>query len=80
MGARVLYKNINQTRTSIDTKKTPQKSDIPDILEKISLYPFKKNNPAFCPISQTNQGNAPLLKLDFLKIKLSPIVTFLRIL
>ena len=41
--------------------------------------PFsKKKNLAFCPLSQINQGNALLLKLDFLKIKLNPIVAFLR--
>ena len=39
-------------------------------MEKMGKCPFQKNNPAFCPTSQTNQGNAPLLKLDFLKIKL----------
>ena len=30
----------------------------------------KKKNLAFCPLSQTNEGNVPLLKLDFLKIEL----------
>ena len=50
------------------------------IRRKWANAPFKKKKkkPAFCPISQTNQGNAPLLKLDFLKIELSPIVAFLR--
>ena len=33
-----------------------------------SLSFFFKNNPIFCPISQTNQENAPFFKLDFLKI------------
>ena len=37
--------------------------------EKMSKCLFQKNNPVFCPTSQTNQGNAPLLKLDFLKIE-----------
>ena len=30
----------------------------------------KKKNLAFFPTFQSNQGNAPLLKLDFLKIEL----------
>ena len=46
--------------------------------DKISLCPFHPNYIALCPPSQTNLGNAPLLKLDFFKIELSPIVTFLR--
>ena len=37
--------------------------------EKIGKCPFHTNFPAFCPISQTNQGNAPVLKLNFLKIE-----------
>ena len=40
-----------------------------NLLDKISLCPFLSNNPTFCPISQTNYGNAPLLKLDFPKIE-----------
>ena len=48
------------------------------IWEKFGFCPFYKNNPVFCPTSQTNQGNAPILKLNYLKIELSPIVTFLR--
>ena len=50
------------------------------IRRKWANAPFKKKkkNPAFCPLSQTNQENASLLKLDFLKIELSPIVAFLR--
>ena len=38
--------------------------------EKMGKCPFQKNNPVFFPTSQTNQENAPLLKLDFLKIEL----------
>ena len=38
--------------------------------EKIGLCPFHTKNPTFWPLSQTNQGNAPILKLDFLKIEL----------
>ena len=30
---------------------------------------FQAKKAAFYPISQTNQGNAPILKLDFLKIE-----------
>ena len=30
--------------------------------------PFHTKNPVFCPISQTNYGNVPILKLDFLKM------------
>ena len=40
---------------------------------KIGKCPFqakKKKKKAFCPISQTNYGNVPILKLDFLKIEL----------
>ena len=53
-----------------------------NLLDKISLCPFLSNNPTFCPISQTNYGNAPLLKLDFPKIEFkkknyrSPIEAF----
>ena len=44
--------------------------DFPNQREKMGKRPFQKNNPAFCPTSQTNWENAPLLKLDFLKIEL----------
>ena len=36
---------------------------------KMGKFPFRAKYIAFCPLSQTNQGNAPLLKLNFLKIK-----------
>ena len=36
---------------------------------KIGKCPFHTNFLAFCPISQTNWGNALVLKLDFLKIE-----------
>ena len=38
---------------------------------KIALCPFRANYIALCPISQTNQGNVILLKLDLLQIKLN---------
>ena len=54
-------------------KKKKRKGNYTITMDKMGKCPFKKKkkkNPAFCPISQTNQGNFILLKLDFLKIEL----------
>ena len=47
-------------------------------MEKMGKCLFQKNNPAFCPTFQTNQGNAPLSQNRVIKKKKlwSPIVTF----
>ena len=34
---------------------------------KMGLYPFLANFPAKCPMSETIEGYAPVLKLDFSK-------------
>ena len=39
------------------------------IWEKMGFCPFFLKYPAKCPMSKTNQGNALILKLDFLKIE-----------
>ena len=41
-----------------------------NIEAKMGKCPLKKKNLAFCPLFQTNYGNALVLKLDFLKIEL----------
>ena len=37
--------------------------------DKMGFCPFFLKYPAKYPMSETNQGNAPILKLDFLKIE-----------
>ena len=38
-------------------------------MAKVGKCPFHIKNPVFCHLSQTNQGNVTILKLEFLKIK-----------
>ena len=44
---------------------------------KMGKCSFRSNYTAFCPLSQTNQGNAPLLQFDFLKIEFQLKTRFL---
>ena len=73
-----LYPNerISSQFLKMDTKLYP--NEHPTFKEKIRKCLFRAKKATLCPFFQTNYGNSPLLKLDFLKIELSPIVAFLR--